>query len=590
MTSFSLKMMLMIGIALAGVAGCSSDDASNSTVSSPTSTATLQGQAFKGPFKKGSEITAIQLSGTGRISGHLDDDFGHYTVVVPWDGLTKVEITGIYTDEFSGLGSAAPATLSSVVNAKSGTTVTANINIASTAVALLVDEQLKNKIPPSAIDLVGIEAAMVSKLTEVLKSPIEVAGPTSGYLFTDNASSHLLLTFLLATALVAPDVASTMQIARQYSTNVLANHPLGEPESGIDGGITRDALEHNIAALKFNVPTKAFSTGQLVNIDRIVRNLNLDESGFPSALLSTLSTKLPDFLTVPPRAYQQLSVGPCATGGSTAPPPKVTRGKSITFTFPVATCFVPSSVPLSMDLRINGTPLPAVTPAITGSGLPPRCNDWSNPACYLPQPPPPNPRGVCPAFTSCVLSQTKVITTSGVTVSLTVQTTGDTPLGTHTPRVIGTDSSSGEAGAYNAGWEADETFTFVVKEVDGTSSDINWHMTGSGSAFGLGGTVDVTFLLGPDPKRVDLGGGIIVEFKKDFLPTDPSQEIMVVTSRGAQEGCTWIARGQAPIVRTTTGMSVSGTISGTLVCESDSSPLTGTFNGAGTIKTPQGSS
>jgi hypothetical protein len=170
-------------------------------------------------------------------------------------------------------------------------------------------------------------------------------------------------------------------------------------------------------------------------------------------------------------------------------------------------------------------------------------------------------------------------------VSLTVQTTADTPLGRHCPEVIGTDSSPGEAGVYNAGWEERETFCLVVEEADGPSSDVDWHITGNGSAFGLGGTVDVPFTLGSDPKRVDLGGGVIVEFKKDLLPTDPSQEIMIVTSTGAQERCTWTARGQAPIVTTSTGLNVTGTISGTLVCGSDSSPLTGTFNGVGTPAT-----
>lgn len=46
------------------------------------SSATLSGTAVKGPFKRGSLVTAMEINGTGRVTGTVSNDQGAYTLTV----------------------------------------------------------------------------------------------------------------------------------------------------------------------------------------------------------------------------------------------------------------------------------------------------------------------------------------------------------------------------------------------------------------------------------------------------------------------------------------------------------------------------
>lgn len=333
---------------------------------------------------------------------------GHHSVT---------KITGVYVDEFTGRDSQASVTLSSVVSTEFDQTITANLNIATTAVALLVDDKLKNSVPVSSINLSEIEQNVRSKIEDFLQSIHKLPPLASGYLFTSQPSSHLLLGFLLASVLSAQN---PMAAAQQYAANVVANHSIGEVEPGIQGGVSKQSLEQSFAALKFDTPIKPANNGPPVTLDKVLSNLQLAQTTFATLLSSSLKTGLPQVINVPPPAYQQLFVNRCAEGGSTGFPGKYERGTTITFTFPVHTCLIPSPVPLSMDLHINTTPYVARNNAIV-SYPPTLCSDWSDPACFLNSSPPPNPGHVCPAGALCTLSLTKVTTDSSVNVTLTVQ-------------------------------------------------------------------------------------------------------------------------------------------------------------------------
>jgi len=134
---------------------------------------TVGGAAAKGPFQKGSTVTAFKLNADGtrigtaatKASVKVTDNLGTYSIKgLSWSGLTEVEITGFYLDENTGAVSAKMATMSTIINLPVvGAVVsntTANPNVASTVAASVARKTLLSK--PANVDAVLQSASLTT--------------------------------------------------------------------------------------------------------------------------------------------------------------------------------------------------------------------------------------------------------------------------------------------------------------------------------------------------------------------------------------------------------------------------------------------
>jgi len=119
---------------------------------SSSGTNIISGQGSKGPFVKGSTVTAYELDSKGARTGTSQsttttDDLGSYTLTVSWSGPTEIVIKGKYLDELTGIISdtdqelAAVEDLPPVVKGKSNP-VTANPNVVTAVAAKLAKTSL----------------------------------------------------------------------------------------------------------------------------------------------------------------------------------------------------------------------------------------------------------------------------------------------------------------------------------------------------------------------------------------------------------------------------------------------------------------
>ncbi len=103
-------------------------------VSQGASPATLGGFAQKGPFLAGSELRAALLDAHGyavdtQVAAGVLGDNGRLSIQVPWTGPTLVKVTGSFFDENTGLPSAHPVILDSIVELEPQQQYTGNVNL-----------------------------------------------------------------------------------------------------------------------------------------------------------------------------------------------------------------------------------------------------------------------------------------------------------------------------------------------------------------------------------------------------------------------------------------------------------------------------
>lgn len=115
----------------------------------------ISGYAQKGPFKKDSLVKAYKLENGLKTNQTIEtttsDNKGSYTLDIPWNGPTLVEISGDYFDEVNG-NYITNGFLSSIVNAKANEEVKSNINILTHIASKNIIETLKTT-PQTDIDI-----------------------------------------------------------------------------------------------------------------------------------------------------------------------------------------------------------------------------------------------------------------------------------------------------------------------------------------------------------------------------------------------------------------------------------------------------
>lgn len=124
---------ILVSMVLVGCGGGSSSTVGGTNGTGGTG---ANGAGTKGPFVKGSTVTAYKLDTNGTKST-IDvnstvttDDLGNYDLSsITWSGPTQIVISGNYFNENNGTISATPISLSCIVKIVSGQSVHANINV-----------------------------------------------------------------------------------------------------------------------------------------------------------------------------------------------------------------------------------------------------------------------------------------------------------------------------------------------------------------------------------------------------------------------------------------------------------------------------
>ena len=129
--SYLMKTLFLITTAIFVFNGCSSDSDSN-LVLVENNVSTVEGVAQKGPFLEGSIVEIYKLGDdfertSDKVSTQTDED-GAYSLKIPWNGLSELEVSGYYYDEITGTDSSEKITLNSFVIVDQGKIIS-NINI-----------------------------------------------------------------------------------------------------------------------------------------------------------------------------------------------------------------------------------------------------------------------------------------------------------------------------------------------------------------------------------------------------------------------------------------------------------------------------
>lgn len=273
-----LCVMAMIGVG-AIVSACGGGGGGAATGSN-----TASGIGSKGPFQQGATVTAYKLNpdgtrSTATLSTTVTDNLGHYNLAnIPWSGLTEIVITGNYFDEVAGAVSAAPATMSTIVNLPAiGGAVnatTASPNVASTVAAEIAKQALvanPGANPSAVLQTANLQAASALGLPtqDANGNPIDLskldvtntADPALG------AANQALLT---TSATVLDTAAATgqpvTQLAASFATDATSGQPLGTT-LGVNPQVvaSQNKVSANAATIANNLNTAVQSAGGTPN-------------------------------------------------------------------------------------------------------------------------------------------------------------------------------------------------------------------------------------------------------------------------------------------------------------------------------------
>jgi len=119
---------------------------SGSTTTTTVNTASGEAPANKGPFKKGSIVTAYKLEDNGSrstqsLSTETIDDRGTFSIAIPWTGLTEFNVQGEYLNEVTGIYMGG-GDLSAVVDMKIGSSNNIGINLFTHMAAEMIKQKM----------------------------------------------------------------------------------------------------------------------------------------------------------------------------------------------------------------------------------------------------------------------------------------------------------------------------------------------------------------------------------------------------------------------------------------------------------------
>lgn len=400
-----LLFLMTTGCSGGGGGGTSGDSTSASPI-------TIQGQVI-GPFRQGATVTVTQIGGSGRATANISDDLGNYTLRVPWNGLTRLEARGYYTDVFTGGISPSEVTLLAVVNATGGVPITANLNLVTTIAAAMVDETLKTT-PVENLDLQTIDQRVADAVRGLLKTNVTIPNATSTNLFSGDVQSSALLTFVLASLLAMPPHTDSLVLGQEFAKNLLAGRLLTDAGPNQPDLVSAAMLETSLASMKYGTSLVANNTGQAIPMEQLIFNL-ADRypdwaPQFSGSLLQALTN-----VTLPPLFARPLGIyfsnctianaGPAGVICEYPPyPPAYAPG-------PIQ--YIARGRTKVFDLRAYNTTYRAEDPSIEQTVIL-------------------SVEG-CPKEAICTLSTDSITLTSGIwPITLTMTTTEATPLDTYT--------------------------------------------------------------------------------------------------------------------------------------------------------------
>ena len=126
------KIALTLLMAISLFSGCSSSEGGSSSEVSATS---LNGVAQKGPFVEGSKVSLCRLDEklictSDVLETVVTDEKGTYRFEkLPWNGLSKLSVSGYYFDEVTNKKSTSPVTITAIIEIKSNVKNSKNTNI-----------------------------------------------------------------------------------------------------------------------------------------------------------------------------------------------------------------------------------------------------------------------------------------------------------------------------------------------------------------------------------------------------------------------------------------------------------------------------
>ncbi len=144
-------IFLFIGLFAIVFSGCENGDKRGSLKTADIANVDIVGIAAKGPFAKGSIVTAYKLDKNGHRSKtdirktKIIDNIGHYKLSnISWHGATEIVVSGSYFDEHTSSGSTNSLSLSAVTALNNKATVPVNVNVFTDLSSQYVKHMLKN--------------------------------------------------------------------------------------------------------------------------------------------------------------------------------------------------------------------------------------------------------------------------------------------------------------------------------------------------------------------------------------------------------------------------------------------------------------
>ena len=238
----------------------------------PAAPATVTGQAVKGPFKKGSTVTAIQFGGPGSATTSITDDTGRYALSIPWNGPTEGTVTGFYVDEFDGQTSTTPISLSAVTNIRISTAGQIHFNLPTTMVAKLTEADLPGNQPPPQSLVLDKNAIVGQTISAFLGATSTLNDLASVDLSQPGAGPAQLLAFQLIVLAAMPPSSNVNQVISQFTQNLRNNKTFTDEVPGITG-VTAADLETARTELKTGTALTVKRLGKQVPISQIIANL-----------------------------------------------------------------------------------------------------------------------------------------------------------------------------------------------------------------------------------------------------------------------------------------------------------------------------
>jgi len=263
-------MFFVTILVVVGLSSCS--DGGTTSGGSPQEPVSVQGVVQKGPFILGSVVTVYQLDSQFErtaviVSSTISDNEGHYSITVPWQGLSEVVITGYYFDETKGVQSQDEATLSTIVEIFDGGVTPPNVNIFTHLAALRIKALMKEGA--TLAEAKQTSAGEIMSLFGYLNTEgLDFGRLDLTELFGDNATVNAELLRLSAALLQSDqpleDLERLIVIYNEGGIDaVMASAIFARIQQNrylVDMDATTDALEINASAFQHYIASQAVIT------------------------------------------------------------------------------------------------------------------------------------------------------------------------------------------------------------------------------------------------------------------------------------------------------------------------------------------